>query len=283
MSHWVPETGPVSRCPEPSRINARISFAQYWRGHDPQRLYLAPSVPLWSYFRSHCKLCPAASTCDITPRDKTSHSSDWLSLQPVSLCIVDGRDTIRLHRDSTGLKFGCWYRIRWKLKSVEHQQRINTSCLCVFQYYCLLFDCVFFNDFVTFLCIFVSDQLLLVFFSKTSTVLQWEPLCLVGILFVWCNIRPSLIWLVGWNLWPLCLPGDKGKHCVNEEVNFFFFFYLSLLCMFLMECRLWVYTVFCLCFRCQSLNYCGQKYFLIKTFFYNVCDSKPICKKLLGH
>ncbi len=29
----------------------------------------------------------------------------------------------------------------------------------------------------------------------------------------------------------------------------------------------------CLCFKCQSLNYCGQKYFLIK-MFYNVFDFK---------
>ncbi len=147
----------------------------------PQRLYLAPSVPLCPYLHSHCKLCPAASTCDVPPRDTSSHSSDWSSQQPVSIYTEIPRS---------------WhhFRILWKLKAVEHQQRINTSCLCVFQYYCLI---VFFNDFVYFC---QWSKSLLVFFSKTSTVSQWKPLCLVGILFVWCNIHPSRIWLVGWSV-----------------------------------------------------------------------------------
>lgn len=126
----------------------------------------------------------------------------WLVESAASLPLHSGwKDTIHLHRDSTELKLGCWhhFHILWKLKSVEHQQRINTSCLCVFQYYCLLSDCFlkWFCDFVYFC---QWSKLLLVFFSKTSTVSQWKPLCLVGILFVWCKIHPSRIWLVGWSV-----------------------------------------------------------------------------------
>lgn len=212
MSHRVPETRPVSRCPEPSRINVRISCAQYWRGHDPQRLYLAPSVPL----------CPALSSltlqtlsCCFHPwhHAQRHHSSDWLSLQPVSLCIVDGKTpstTPRFHWFEIWLLTSFPYMLETQVSGTSAEnQHILPLCFSVLLPIVWLF---FFMILWLFLCIFVSDQLLLVFFSKTSTVLQWKPLCLVGILFLWCNIHPSLIWLVGWNLWPLYPSGDKGKH-----------------------------------------------------------------------
>ncbi len=151
----------------------------------PQRLYLAPSVPLCPYLHSHCKLCPAASTCDVPPRDTSSHSSDWSSQQPVSIYTEIPRSwsvAVDIISASSGNSK------QWNIS------RESTHLAFVFQYYCLI---VFFNDFVHFCQWFKS---LLVFFSKTSTVSQWKPLCLVGILFVWCNIHPSWIWLVGWSV-----------------------------------------------------------------------------------
>lgn len=192
MSNRVPETRPLSRCSEPSRINV-YQFCPVMERTWPQRLYLAPSVPLCPYLHSHCKRCPAASTCDVTPRDKTSHSSDWSSQQPVSLCTVDGR-TPSIYTEIP---------LSWSLAvdisgSSAEEQHILPLCFSVLL---LVVWLCFLKWFCDFLCIFVSDQKrLLVFFSKTSTVSQWKPLCLVGILFVWCNIHPSLIWLVGWSV-----------------------------------------------------------------------------------
>lgn len=156
MSHWVPETGPVSRCPEPSRINARISFAQYWRGHDPQRLYFAPSVPLCPYFHSHCKLCPAASTCDITPRDKTSHSSDWLSLQPISLCTVNGRTP------SVYTEIPLVWNLAVDIVYAGNSNQWNISresTHLAFVFFSIIAYCLivgFLNDFCDFFCVFLS-------------------------------------------------------------------------------------------------------------------------------
>ncbi len=181
MSNRVPETRPLSRCSESSRINVSSN------GEDmaPETVSSSLSASL-----SLSSLTLQTLSCCFhlwRPAQRHIFSLFWL---------VESAASLHLHRDSTELKRGCWhhFRILWKLKAVEHQQRINTSCLCVFQYYCLI---VFFNDFVHFC---QWSKSLLVFFSKTSTVSQWKPLCLVGILFVWCNIHPSRIWLVGWSV-----------------------------------------------------------------------------------
>lgn len=200
--------------------------------------------------------------------ERQNFSLFWLVESAASLPLQSGwKDTIHLHWDSTDLKFGCWhgFHIPWKLKSVDHQQRINTSCLCVFQYYCLI---VFFKWFCDCLCIFVSDQKRsLVFFSKTSTVSQWKPLCLVGILFVWCNIHPALIWLVGWSV-DFCVRQEAKESTVLMKKWTFFSFIYPFLCMFWWNADYGCILFLCLCFRCQSLNYCGQKYFLIKLLFF---------------
>lgn len=168
MSHWVPETRPVSRCPEPSWVNVHLSFAQYWRGHGPQRLYLAPSVPLHPYLHSHCKLCPAASTCDITPRHLFWLAEPAASLS-LSLCVwTEGHhpSIVRFHWFEAWLLTSFPHFLEtWA--SVEHKQRSNKSCLCVFQYYCLLSDCFFFFCFFLWFVIFLF-YFLMYFFSDQN-------------------------------------------------------------------------------------------------------------------
>ncbi len=118
----------------------------------------------------------------------------WLVESAASLPLHSGwKDTIHLHRDSTELKLGCWHQ--WIIsRGTTHLAFVVFSIIAC----CLI---VFFKMILWLFVYFCQwSKRLLVFFSKTSTVSQWKPLCLVGILFVWCNIHPSLIWLVGWSV-----------------------------------------------------------------------------------
>lgn len=141
MSYWVPQTRPASRCPESLRINVHFSFGQFRRGHGPQRLLLAPSV-------SYSSPTLQTLSCCFHPAAHPWHhaSSDWVILY---LFLFRGRPlkrsvTVHMHQ-----AYSEWPP-KFRARSWNHLQWINTSCLYVLQYYCLVSDfSVFYINFVS--------------------------------------------------------------------------------------------------------------------------------------